>query len=292
MRKSHWWSMGLVLALACQQVAARELHILLANDDGYQAPGLLAVREALQAAGHRVTVVAPRVDQSGSSVKITTAQIGLKEESPGVWVVDGSPADAVLVALRRILKDAAPDLVVSGANRGQNPGAVTNVSGTVGAAVMAAMHGVPALAVSVGIDFTEAAQGFPSTVAAYSGAAQFVTRVVARLAEQAQDEALLPPRTLLNINYPALAPGVIKGARWSELGSGFGYAISYRDGDAPDTVKLAFGPDETTYAAEASTDTARFAAGYITVTLLDTSWLAPRGTRANAVRRLGSLIEP
>ena len=282
-----------VLLLGGMQLGtARELNILLANDDGFEAPGLVAVRAALQAAGHHVTVVAPRTDQSGSSVKITTAQMALKEEAPGVWVVDGSPADAVWVGLHRVFKQAPPDLVISGANRGQNLGAVSNLSGTVGGAVMAAMNDVPAIAVSVGIDFKEAAQGFPSTLAAYSGAAQFVVALVARLSAQPPGKKLLPARTLLNVNYPAMLPKAIKGARWAELGRGFGYTVAYREGDVADTVKLAFGPDTTQYPPGASADTARFAAGFITLSLFDTSWLAPRSARADAAARLGNFVKP
>jgi 5'/3'-nucleotidase SurE len=282
----------LLLLGGAQLGSARELNILLANDDGFEAPGLVAVRTALQAAGHHVTVVAPRTDQSGSSVKISTAQIAVKEESPGVWVVDGSPADAVWVGLQRVFKQAPPDLVISGANRGQNLGAVSNLSGTVGAAVMAAMNDVPAIAVSVGIDFKEAAEGFPSTLAAYPGAAEFIVGLVARLSAQPPRKKLLPAQTLLNVNYPALLPKAIKGARWADLGRGFGYAAAYREGDAPDTVKLAFGPDATKYTKDSRADTARFATGYITLSLLDTSWLAPRDVRADAAARLGNFVKP
>ncbi len=282
-----------VLLLGGAQLGtARELNILLANDDGFEAPGLVAVRAALQAAGHHVTVVAPRTDQSGSSVKISTAQMAVKEESPGVWVVDGSPADAVWVGLRRVFKQAPPDLVISGANRGQNLGAVSNLSGTVGAAVMAAMNDVPAIAVSVGIDFTEAAQGFPSTLAAYPGAAQFVVGLVARLSAQPIRKKLLPARTLLNVNYPAMLPQAIKGARWADLGRGFGYTAAYREGDAAGTVKLALGPDTTKYPSGSRTDTARFAAGFVTLSLLDTSWLAARDARVDAAARVGDLAKP
>ncbi len=283
------WVFVLLLA-GMQSGVARELNILLANDDGFAAPGLVALRTALQAAGHHVTVVAPRTDQSGSSVKVSTTPIALKEESPGVWVVDGSPADAVWVGLQRVFKQAPPDLVISGANRGQNLGAVSNLSGTVGAAVMAAMNDVPAIAVSVGIDFKEAAQGFPSTLAAYPGAAQFVVGLVARLSAQPARKSLLPARTLLNVNYPALLPAAVKGARWAELGRGFGYTVAYREGDAADTLKLAFGPDARQYPPGEHADTARFAAGYITLSLLDTSWQAPRGARAEAAARVGDLV--
>lgn len=284
-----------VLLLACcaiGEVSAGPLNILLTNDDGIAAPGIIAVRDALRVAGHRVIVVAPREDQSGSSVRISTRQLGLAQDGPDTWIVDGTPADTTLVALRRILKDAPPDLVVSGANRGQNLGVISNVSGTVGAAIMAAMHGVPAVAVSVGMDMAEAADGFPSTVAAYPAAARFVSRLVARLAGAAGRGPLLEPGTVLNVNYPALPVSRIKPARWTVLSRNFGYDLSYPDGDAPGTVKVAFATDNAPEPANANTDLALFRAGYVTLTLLDTSWLAPAPARTALVDRLGDLVQP
>ncbi|MGD9601045.1 MAG: 5'/3'-nucleotidase SurE [Gammaproteobacteria bacterium] len=271
---------------------ASALTILLTNDDGFHAPGILAMQGALRDAGHRVIVVAPRTDQSGSSVKITTTAFALKQEAPDVWVVDGSPADSVWVGLRRVLRDAPPDLVVSGGNRGQNLGAVTNLSGTVGAAVMAALNDVPAIAVSVGIDLAEAAAGFPSTAAAYPAAGAFTAQLVARLAASRNDGPLLPPRTVLNVNYPARPAADVRPARWTRLGAELGYAADYVDGDGADTVKLAFGPDPNPYAANNPHDTARFAAGHVTVTVLQADWLAPRAVRVETMRRVGDLVRP
>jgi 5'/3'-nucleotidase SurE len=273
-------------------VTAREITILLTNDDGIAAPGIVAVRDTLRAAGHRVIVVAPREDQSGSSVRISTKQVGLTQDGPDTWIVDGTPADSTLVALRRILRDAPPDLVVSGANRGQNLGVTSNVSGTVGAAIMAAMHGIPAVAVSVGLDMTEAAAGFPSTVAAYPAAARFVSRLVGRLAARSGADPLLAKGTVLNVNYPALPVTRRKPARWTVLSRNFGYGLSYPDGPEPNTVKVAFASDDSLEPADANTDLARFRAGYITLTLLDTSWLAPVPAREALAARLGDIAEP
>lgn len=287
----HALCVGLVLLLGSGSPASA-LTLLLTNDDGFQAPGLQAMQAALREAGHRVIVVAPRLDQSGSSVKITTTPLALKQEAPDVWVVDGSPADAVWVGLRRVLRETPPDLVVSGSNRGQNLGAVSNLSGTVGAAVMAALNDVPAIAVSVGIDFAEAEAGFPSTVAAYPAAGAFTAKLVARLAGARGDGALLPPRTVLNVNYPARPPAEVRPARWTRLGPEFGYAADYADGESPGTVKLALGPDPNRYAEKDAHDTARFAAGHVTVTVLQADWLAPRAVRLDAMRRVGDLVRP
>lgn len=282
-------AVGLYLSLLASVVDARSLSIMVTNDDGFQAPGIVAVAAALRAAGYRVTVVAPRADQSGSSVKISLQPLPFKEESPGVWAVDGSPADAVNVGLGVILGKQPPDLVVSGTNRGQNLGSTSNLSGTVGAAIMAAIHDVPAIAVSAGIDFKEAKQGFPSTAAAYPEAAKFVVKMVAALAAE-QGGPLLPTRTLLNVNYPALAQNEIKGARWTTVGPGSGYAISYQVDSTKGTAKLAFGPDTGREPVESNTDTARFAQGYITVSALQASWQSAR--TAEIAPRVSSLVAP
>lgn len=281
----------LVLSGATSMLEARELTILLTNDDGYEAPGLAALREALTTAGHRVVVVAPRADQSGSSVRISTGPIAFKEETPGVWAVDGSPADASALGLAVVMKDSPPDVVVSGANRGQNLGTTTNLSGTVGAAVMAVMRGVPAIAVSVGLDFKEAGAGFPSTVAAYPGAAKFVAQLLAQLSGTAGKGELLPPGTLLNVNYPALAAAAIRGAQWTTLGAGAGYALEYRVDPATNTAKVALGTDPETPSPDAITDTARFAAGYITVGVLDASWAASAELAKDIAARVGAVVQ-
>jgi hypothetical protein len=149
----------LVLTVLCAPQApvaadegARVLDILLTNDDGFEAQGIRALQAALLAAGHRVTLIAPRDNQSGASARISTGPVRYREEAPGVWAVDGSPADAVAVGLQVIIGDRLPDLVVSGANFGHNVGATANVSGTVGAGLIAEYLGVPAVAVSVGME--------------------------------------------------------------------------------------------------------------------------------------------
>ena len=91
-----------VFAQVVQKTAP--LDILLTNDDGYDAPGIRAMHQALKAAGHRVTLVAPAQQQSGSSVRVTIrGKIGFEKKGDGVWAIAGSPADAVLVGFLHIL---------------------------------------------------------------------------------------------------------------------------------------------------------------------------------------------
>ncbi len=248
------------------------LNILLVNDDGFEAPGIKAVHEALTAAGHSVTMVAPRLDQSGSSAKISTGEMAFAQAAPNVWVVDGSPADASLVGLDLVFKDAPPDLVVSGANRGQNIGSTSNVSGTVGAAIVAAARGIPALAISVGIDFAQAKEGFPSTLAAYPAAGKFVADFIGQVMPPDAKSRLLPPGTVININYPVNP--VARGARWAAVAPDAGYAMKYVALAEPGRIKLSFGPDPLTHDPETETDTALFAHGYVTLSVLKANWEA------------------
>ncbi|MCB1646367.1 MAG: 5'/3'-nucleotidase SurE, partial [Pseudomonadales bacterium] len=145
----------LLLIVICQSCLADPLRILLTNDDGYKAPGIRAMYKALIHAGHDVTIVAPATQQSGSAASITSGGVSINEAEPGIWSVDGRPADAVRVGIGHIMKDNPPDLVISGANFGQNVGYDTNVSGTVGAAITALQLGFRAIAISVEVKFTD-----------------------------------------------------------------------------------------------------------------------------------------
>lgn len=135
-------------------------NILLTNDDGIGSPGLWAAAEALSPLGF-VHVVAPRDQFTGagrslpadSDGVITEGQLLVHGKSWKVYAVGGSPAQAVLHAMHEILP-VKPDLVVAGINFGENIGAGITISGTVGAALEGAAHGVPAIAVSLETDLT------------------------------------------------------------------------------------------------------------------------------------------
>ncbi|MEN9726321.1 MAG: hypothetical protein RL434_687 [Pseudomonadota bacterium] len=283
---------ALVLALlGAVLMPASALEILLTNDDGFSAPGLQAMAEALAKAGHTVRVVAPETDQSGTSARISTAEFRVREVKPGVHAVAGSPADAVWVGLGVLSTDAPPDLVVSGSNRGQNLGAITHLSGTVGAAVMATLNGVPAIAVSTGLDFTEHAQDFPSTMDAYPRTARFVVSLVEALARTAQSGALLPPGVLLNVNHPALPAQALRPAVWAEPGEGWGYAVTHVPGETPGTFKLRFAADDTPSKPGTDADTARFREGHVTVSLLAVAGRETRPVQDVLADRLSGVVE-
>ena len=175
------------------------VRILLTNDDGVGALGLLALEEALAEVGE-IHVAAPLNEQSGTSRSITLRR-PLRFETKGVrrYAVEGTPADTVMMAVNQIL-DFRPDLVVSGINSGSNLGENIYYSGTVAAAAEAAKYGIPAVALSVNarknIDYSQAAELAP------------------RIALQAL-EAGLPAGVALNVNVPQPWSGGIEITRQS-----------------------------------------------------------------------------
>ncbi|NML27726.1 5'/3'-nucleotidase SurE [Zoogloea dura] len=178
------------------------MRILLSNDDGYFAPGLQALAEALSRMG-KVTVVAPERDRSGASNSLTLDRpLSLRKAASGFYFVNGTPTDCVHLAVTGML-DELPDMVVSGINHGANMGDDTIYSGTVAAATEGFLLGVPAIAISL------VAKGASD----FSGAA----RIACELVERFQQAPVREP-TLLNVNVPDLPYDQIKGIQVTRLG--------------------------------------------------------------------------
>ena len=159
-------------------------HILVTNDDGIESPGIQELAAALGAVG-QVTVVAPCGERSGSSMSILLGQgIGLLTYPEGGELagrcVDATPAGAVLFAIDALAPESGFDVVVSGINRGANVGDVSHMSGTVGAAMMGAYHGIPSVAASLG-----------DGSAGYGYAARVVARFVDELRHRRPDPGLV-----------------------------------------------------------------------------------------------------
>ncbi len=171
------------------------MHILLTNDDGISAPGLLALKQALDPLG-KVTVVAPSRNYSAAGHRKTMhkpLRIDETQLSDGAraWVCSGAPSDCVALALLGFVKEKI-EVVVSGINPHPNLGQDVTYSGTVTAALEAVIAGVPGIAVS-----TEA--GSPPN---YGATAQIAARLVQTVAQKG-----LPPNTLLNVNVPPQIKG-------------------------------------------------------------------------------------
>ncbi|MFM7320749.1 MAG: 5'/3'-nucleotidase SurE [Armatimonadota bacterium] len=187
------------------------LHVLLTNDDGVHAPGLLAMRHALAAVGFTVTVCAPDRPRSASGHAITLHKplrcnaVSLADASPA-WSCSGLPADCVLLAFSQFAPESgAFDIVVSGINHGPNLGWDVTYSGTVAAAMESVIKGVPAIAVSM---------------ASYEPAPHWETParyVAGDLVERTVREGL-PSATLLNVNAPNVPEHAVRGVRVTRQG--------------------------------------------------------------------------
>ena len=178
------------------------MRILLSNDDGYFAPGLAALAEAMRDMGE-VTVVAPERNRSGASNSLTLDRPLLLKEAPnGFFYVNGTPTDCVHLAVTGML-DYEPDMVLSGINWGPNMGDDTIYSGTVAAAMEGYLLGVPSVALSL---------------ASFSGR-NFATagRVARMLAERFRNQPFGAP-VLLNVNVPDVPYELLKGMRVTRLG--------------------------------------------------------------------------
>lgn len=170
--------------------------IIVTNDDGYDAPGILALARAMGEIG-AVQVCAPSRNQSASGHKITLFQdISYSRCVIGgdipTLAVGGSPADCIALALLGLV-DEKPAIVVSGINRGENMAQDLTYSGTVTAALEAAIHGLPAVAFSLG-------RMDANCLGDYAVAAQVAIPIVKQVLANG-----LPPFTILNVNVPPVA---------------------------------------------------------------------------------------
>lgn len=235
-------------------------YIVVTNDDGVQAPGILALTMAMRQLGD-VRVTAPSSNQSASGHKktlyqdIPIAETTLGDGTPALSVT-GSPADCIAVAALGLIP-WPPRLVVSGINRGENLGQDLTYSGTVTAALEATIHGVPAIAVSL-------ADRIGDKVEDYQRAAE-IALVVARYVLQKS----LPPFTILNLNVPQ---GPVRGIRITRQGVRiYRDALEYDDG----VVRIA-GEPPTGVLDEEGTDLWALANGYASLTPIHLDMTAHR----------------
>jgi len=263
------------------------LHILLTNDDGYQAPGIQALHRVLKQVGHRVSMVAPSTEQSATGMGVTSRRnLALEQLEDSSWHLDGQPVDTILVALRHLLEDNPPDLVLSGINFGPNLGTGLFMSGTIGAAIMATLNGVPAIAISAGMRFDEVGTKFPSTHEILEPAAEFVCSVVDSLRSSVDEKGrLLPKEILLNINYPALPRNQIKGVLHPEISSGHMITLGYHRCDETGHVVPRYyagvDPDQP---HREDGDVRAHLEGYITISAIKPRWNPP-ATQAEELRK-------
>jgi len=175
-------------------------NILITNDDGIHAPGLRALAVAMKDLG-TVTIVAPSQERSASAQSLTLRQpIYCDQVAEREYAIEGTPADAVILALHTLLKEK-PDIAISGINRGGNAGENVFYSGTVGAAMEAAINRVPAIAVSV---------AYRGKEYDFAPAARFMRSLVPLVLREG-----LPRGVLLNVNVPQDWNGEVRITRQS-----------------------------------------------------------------------------
>ncbi|MFC1747676.1 5'/3'-nucleotidase SurE [Pseudomonadota bacterium] len=178
------------------------MRILLSNDDGYNAPGIQCLAEALRGISE-VSLVAPDRNRSGASNSLTLENpLRTRDVGPGEISVDGTPTDCVHLAITGLLDDE-PDMVIAGINAGANMGDDVLYSGTVAAATEGRFLGYPAIAISlVGDSLTH-----------YETAAQAALRIIQQLKNDP-----LPADTILNVNVPDIPWNDLKGFEATRLG--------------------------------------------------------------------------
>ena len=215
------------------------------------------VAELVSDPAYRVTVVAPSVQHSGSGhALVIRGEIAVRRHptilGAVAWAVDATPATTVRIGLATLLVDDPPDLVVSGINRGENVGRAPWYSGTVGAAREAVIAGVPAVAISQQLDWSDPRPDWP---------------VAARWAKAVVDAVRrhgLPDRTLLNVNIPRDASAV-RGFRLARMGLApdavSRYDVVRRDGDTL-WVKSVWSPPVET---QRGTDTVALSQGWVSL---------------------------
>lgn len=234
--------------------------ILVTNDDGIESAGLQTLAKELGRVGE-VVVVAPCGDRSGSSMSVSLREeVGVRmfgEAGDQIGhCAKTTPAGAVLLGLRALGQASSFDLVVSGINRGANVGEVSHISGTIGAAMMAAAHGIPAVAVS------------QAGSTDFSYAARFVTKFVVGLREHAPR-----PGIVFSINVPRTTEADTEGVLVTPMGGSY-IEIGYDEVEAVDGERK-FRPrfDNPRPYPEGS-DSEAYTRGFITITPLRFDWTA------------------
>ncbi|OCL23986.1 5'/3'-nucleotidase SurE [Gilliamella sp. wkB72] len=179
--------------------------VLLVNDDGIDAPGIQILKSVAENIANEVWVVAPVVDQSGVSCSVSLkSPFRVQKRSNTEYAVYGTPADCSLFAIKSVMANQLPDLVLSGINNGSNLGFETILSGTVGAAMMAMTLGVPAMALSQ----VSSEDNIPTNWHCSTHLAESIIRQLYPLSD----------KTCFNINFPNCQADQIKGIKITKQG--------------------------------------------------------------------------
>jgi 5'-nucleotidase len=236
------------------------MHILVTNDDGVMAPGLLALAQEMRKLG-KVTVLAPDRNWSASGhVKTLDRPLRVKEvqlaDNSQAYASDGAPSDCVALAVLGVIPEKI-DLVVAGINPNANLGHDVTYSGTVTAAMEAVIWGIPGVAVSLDTPENHLGQ------VEYGPAARLARQIIEALLEKA-----LPKETLLNINVPALPEEHINGIRITRQGLRVYRDLLVRRADPRGRPYYWIGGEAPTGVPEPGTDFGALSEGFVSVTPL------------------------
>lgn len=254
---------AVLMMAVVQSTAGEPVHVMVSNDDGIDSPGLEAIAAILAGdPAYRVTVVAPKHQQSVSGHGLVTrTEIEVVEYAPVAgcpsWSVDATPATVARVGLTALLVDDLPDLIVSGINRGENDGLGAWTSGTVAVAREGALAGIPAVAVSLQLDWSNPMPDFEA-------AARWAKPVI-----DAVRDGGLPAGVHLNVNVP-MAAADIRGYRVTRMGLDLSeearYVLAQADSDGTRWYSSTWKPPRET---EPGGDSHALNGGWVTIAPLD-----------------------
>lgn len=184
------------------------MHILITNDDGYEAKGIKVLYDIMRSFG-KVTVIAPKKHQSGMSMAVSLGfkQIAHKDMGNGWHYVDATPASCVKFGLNTMFLENHPDVVVSGINHGSNAATASCYSGTLGAAEEAALNGIPAIGVSLDTLHPDAD---------FSGVVRYFGEIFTKIMNDYPEKY----GVYYNVNFPDIPAADIKGIRTGSQGRG------------------------------------------------------------------------
>ncbi len=231
------------------------LNILLSNDDGINAEGLIVLEKIVRSMGHNVFIVAPDKNQSATSHSLTlTKPLRINEISKNKWETTGTPTDCVLIATHGLINEKM-DMIISGINHGPNMGEDILYSGTVAAAMEGHLMGVPAIAISLATynekDFTNCKNVIIPII-------DFILNLDNK-------------RIFINVNIPNIKNKKINGIKITELGSRVYSDILIEKSDPRGKKYYWIGGSEPTYEDIEGTDFEAIANNYISITPLHTN---------------------
>ncbi len=225
--------------------------ILLTNDDGIKAEGLIALQKEISGIAE-VWVVAPEGEQSAISHSLTLHRpLEVKKISAKTFSINGTPSDAVIVGVYGILKKK-PDLLISGINHGPNLGEDVTYSGTVAGAMEGSLMGIPSIAVSV----------FDLNSSYFEKAARFIRKLALFISKKG-----LPKETLLNVNIPAKR-GKLEGYEITRLGKKTKREVKLKNVNSRNKSFWWIGKENTSWMVGSGTDFSAVKRGKVSITPL------------------------